>query len=46
MDVADFDGRNKYSIADGDKVSTEVDRKWTQELFARLEEIVPGVTKQ
>jgi len=37
--------RKKYSVAEDDKVSVEVARKWTDELFVMLEEMVPGATK-
>lgn len=37
--------RSKYSVAASDTVSTEVAKKWTDELFAMMEEIVPGVSK-
>jgi hypothetical protein len=37
--------RKKYSVAETDKVSVDVARKWTDELFAMLEEMVPEVTK-
>jgi len=37
--------RKKYSVAEDDKVSVEVARKWTDELFVMLEKMVPGVTK-
>jgi len=33
---------NKHSEADYDKVSAQVAEKWTIELLAMLEEIVPG----
>lgn len=35
--------RRKYSVAE-DKTNVEIARKWTDELFAMLEEMVPGVT--
>ena len=37
--------RKKYSVAEDNKVSLDVARKWTDELFVMLEEMVPGVTK-
>lgn len=37
--------RSKYSVAENDTVSTEVAKKCTDELFAMMEEIVPGVSK-
>lgn len=37
--------RSKYSVAERDTASTEVAKKWTDELFALIEEIVPGVSK-
>jgi len=37
--------RKKYSVAETDKVSIDVAKKWTDELFAMFEEMVPGVTK-
>jgi hypothetical protein len=37
--------RNKYSVADDDQVNASVAKKWTDELFAMMEEMVPGVTK-
>ena len=37
--------RKKYSVAENDKVGVEVAKKWTDELFVMLEEMVPGVTK-
>jgi hypothetical protein len=37
--------RKKYSVAETDKVSVDVAKKWTDELFSMLEEMVPGVTK-
>jgi hypothetical protein len=32
--------RKKYSVAENDKISVEVAAKWTDELFAMLEETV------
>jgi hypothetical protein len=37
--------RKKYSVAETDKVSIDVAKKWTDELFAMLEKMVPGVTR-
>ena len=37
--------RRKYSVAENNKVSAEVAKKWTDELFVMLEEMVPGVTR-
>jgi hypothetical protein len=37
--------RQKYSVAENDKVSVDVAKKWTDELFVMLEDMVPGVTK-
>jgi len=37
--------RKKYSVAETDKVSVDVAKKWTDELFVMLEDMVPGVTR-
>ena len=37
--------RKKYSVAEDNKVSLDVARKWTDELFVMLEEMAPGVTR-
>ena len=37
--------RKKYSVAEDNKVSVQVAKKWTDELFVMLEEMVPGVTR-
>ncbi|KAM0719196.1 hypothetical protein Q7P37_005101 [Cladosporium fusiforme] len=37
--------KNKYTVADDNQVSVEVARKWNEELFAIMEEAVPGVTR-
>jgi hypothetical protein len=37
--------RKKYSVAENNKVSAEVAKKWTDELFVMLEDMVPGVTR-
>jgi hypothetical protein len=36
---------NKHSVADDDHVSTEVAKRWTNELSAMMKEMIPGVTK-
>lgn len=36
--------RKKYSVAENKKVSVEVAKKWTDELFVMLEEMVGGAT--
>ncbi|KAM0704752.1 hypothetical protein Q7P35_007538 [Cladosporium inversicolor] len=35
----------KYSVAENNKVSVEVAKKWTDELFVMLEKMVPGATR-
>lgn len=37
--------RKKYSVAENNKVSVEVAKKWTDELFVMLEKMVPGATR-
>ena len=37
--------RKKYSVAEDNKVSVEVAKQWTDELYVMLDEMVPGVTK-
>lgn len=37
--------RNKYSVADDNQISVAVARQWNEELFAMMEEAVPGVTR-
>ena len=37
--------RKKYSVAEDNKVSVDVAKKWTDELLVILEEMVPGGTR-